>query len=229
MTSNHIIPLDVDKVMGVAIIVTGYIFLMIRFFAQWYLEKIPYFSMKEAYGALNKINENHKDPRDINRSKKYMRLTWKNIRNELGKGIELKIDEGDLNIYNKEEYVYSELEYTFENYFQKYIEFCDEEQRDTAKKHLKTMLDSMDEKGNIKWKPLANELVCLNEEITTYLRENNLNLTYKKLPGRLEWISKNRDLIYDTIKIIAITTPIIYFIIERKLGELIIYFTQWQK
>jgi hypothetical protein len=51
----------------------------------------------------------------------------------------------------------------------------------------------------INWKILIPTLLELKEEIITYLKEKNFNLTYQKSSRQWEWILNNKDIIVQAI------------------------------
>jgi len=177
--------------LGLTFIILGSGLFIITYFAKLFLEEQIYFNLNEANRILNKINANNKNPADIYNLKKYMKLIFKNINNKLDKGLELKTCEDTNTCYK--------LEYTLINYLPYYIKLGDKEQLDAIKSHLEAMLKSVNENDEIKWKSFTSELITLNEEITTYLKDTNFYLTYRKWSRELEWISTNKDMIFKVV------------------------------
>lgn len=80
------------------------------------------------------------------------------------------------------------------------------------------MLNSVSEDDVIKWKYFTREVMDLNEEIITYLKNINFHLTYRKWPKKLEWII-NKDMIYRVIgPIVSVVVSVVGAIILYKLN-----------
>lgn len=182
----------------------GIILLIITLAAKRSLESRVFFTLKKANAILDNVEDKNKI--DTKNLKRYIYLTYKNIKTKIGK--ELKLEPP-----NKSDGVSAlDIEYTFLNYLPYYIEFGGKEQLQSLKNSLETMLNSVNEKDEINWRSLTPVILKLNDDIITYLRESNFNLTYKKLPRRSEWILKNKDTIVQAIGLIV---PIILFILAK--------------
>ncbi len=70
------------------------------------------------------------------------------------------------------------------------------------KNNLGTISDSVNEKDEIIWNSLIPAILKLNDDIITYLKEINFNLTYKKLSRRSEWILKNKETFIQVVGLI---------------------------
>jgi len=70
------------------------------------------------------------------------------------------------------------------------------------KKHLEVMFNSVSEDDAIKWKYFTREVIDLNEEIITYLKDINFHLNISKMAEELEWISSNKDMIFKVVGLI---------------------------
>lgn len=193
---------------GFTFILIGLILFTISFLAKLSLEQRIYFNLKEANGIIEKIDESNKNPVDISNLKRYIRLTLENVNNKLGRGLELRA-------CNEADGCYK-LEYTLVNYLPYYINLGGKGQLHSAKRHLEVMLNSVSEDDAIKWKYFTKEVMDLNEEIVTYLKDINFHLTYRKWPRELEWVSSNRDMIFKVVGLII--AAIISVVLKIPLG-----------
>lgn len=169
--------------------------LIITLYAKWLLNRRIYFNLKEANNIIKKIDGNNKNPVEIYNLKRRMGLIFKNVNNKLGRGLELRT-------CNEADSCYK-LEYALVNYLPYYINFGGKEQLHSAKRHLEVMFNSVPEDDAIKWKYFTREVMDLNEEIITYLKDINFHLTYRKWPRNLEWVSSNKDMIFKVVGLIV--------------------------
>lgn len=190
---------------GLTFVPLGLVLFFIAFLAKLSLEQRIYFNLKEANRIINKIDYTDKNQTDIYNLKNYMRLAFKNIKERLGRGLELRTCE-DTNKCSK-------LEYTLINYLPHYIKLADKEQLESAKNRLHAMLNSVDENDKIKWKPFTTEIMKLTEEITAYLKDNNFYLTYRASSKEFEWIYSNKNLI---LKLIGLIIAIVSVYIQSQ-------------
>ncbi len=164
-----------------------------------------YYSLEKANKNFDKIDANNKNPKDINNLKRYINLAFRNINKQLSRNIELKTGDG----INES----TEVKDTLVKYLPYYIRFGEKEQLDSAKKHIKIMLNSVDVNDTVKWKEFTDAAMSLTIQIKKYLEDNNLNLTYQKPPKQLGWIYRNKDTVINIIGLLIV--PIVIFFLGR--------------
>lgn len=204
--------MNILLILGIVIFIpVGTFLFIVTLFSKRYLEGRIHFTLKKANRILDNIE--NESSIDVNNLKRYIYLTYKNFKKKLGKGLELKVDNGSNGISKLD------LEYTFLNYFPIYIKSCSTEQLNSLKNNIETMSTSVDENDEIRdWNVFTTAILSLNNDIITYLRENNLNLIYSS-EMKLGRIFKNKDLISDVLKLIMAILPIIYYIITKQLPK----------
>lgn len=157
----------ISALLSIPFIPFGIILLIITLAAKISLESRVFFTLKKANAILDNVED--KDKIDTKNLKRYIYLTYKNIKTKIGK--ELKLEPP-----NKSDGVSAlDIEYTFLNYLPYYIEFGGKEQLQSLKNKLETMLNSVNEKDEINWRSLTPMILKLNDDIITYLRESNFN------------------------------------------------------
>ncbi len=178
----------------------SFILLIVTLFAKRSLEGRIHFTLEKAYRILDKIED--KNNIDIKNLKRYIYLTYKNVKKRMGNGLDFK--------EHNESDAFSDLEYILSNYLSYYIEFGGKEQLYSLKSNLETMLNSVNDNDEINWNSFTPAIIKLNDDIIEYLRDINFNLIYRTLPKQLEWINKNKDTLFQAIGLII---PIILFIL----------------
>jgi hypothetical protein len=135
---------------------------------------IIYFENQISYTIYeaNRIMSSPNEPQQIKRFVRFINLTLKNINLEFGQKIKLNISGSG--IY--------QFETVFQDYLPFYLQRCSTRELDTLKDHVERMSNSVSSDNNVDFKTFTNELIQLSNEITNFLKNNNLKIMYHSSP-----------------------------------------------
>lgn len=174
-------PLD-SLVLGFALLIgfisvfIGTVILIVSFSAKAYLEGQVSFTLEKANNILSRIQSNQLDTEDRKELRRYIYLSYRNI---------------------KSNFRTLDLEYTFFNLLPDYLEVvAGKKEVESLKNNLELMSKSIKEKDE---SGLITELLKLNKNIISYMREIGFNLTDEKFSRQSSWMLRNKDTIINPI------------------------------
>lgn len=172
----------------------GIVLLIVSFSAKMYLESQVSFTLEKANKILSRAENNQLDTEDAKDVKRYIYLTYRNI---------------------KRKFRTLDSEYTFLNLLSDYLDVGRNLKLEPLKNNLEIMSKFVKEKDE---SGLATELLKLNNNIINYLKEIGFNLTDEKLSRQSSWMLRNKDTIINAIiMVLSVVSTIVGYFQYQKL------------